>query len=97
MRHMVKSIALAWRDVSLINLSEHVIRTKGRQPINSVPPPAATSSALRIGTISHAGMYFVTICAQNRKCGFGNVVNGKVSTAKAQTRNIPVPHRRYHD
>ena len=27
---------------------------------------------------SRAGLYFVTICIQNRACLFGDVVNGKI-------------------
>lgn len=34
---------------------------------------------------SQAGLYFITICCQNRECRFGNVVNGKMQLNDAGT------------
>src|SRR5690554_167109 len=34
---------------------------------------------------SQAGLYFITICCQNRECRFGNVVNGEMQLNDAGT------------
>ncbi len=42
------------------------------------PRPDRRSTRLRSYDYSQAGSYFVTICAQNRECLFGNVTDGEM-------------------
>ena len=50
--------------------------TEGPRPMNNVSAIHRRSIRLKDWDYSRTGMYFVTICAQNRVCLFGDVVNG---------------------
>ena len=51
----------------------HDVRATGRSP---QPRRNRRSIRLQGYDYSQAGVYFVTICAQNRECLFGEIVNG---------------------
>jgi putative transposase len=44
----------------------------------SAPPPRRRSIRLRNYNYTQAGAYFITICTRDRKCLWGNVVNGMI-------------------
>jgi len=52
--------------------------TKGARPINYTAVTHRHSIRLKDWDYPRAGMYFVTICTQDRACLFGDVVNGKI-------------------
>ena len=61
-----------------MNDNRTVVGAKNFSPLQNPARQRRRSIRLQGYDYSHAGAYFVTICAQNRECLFGDIADGRM-------------------